>query len=74
MICREVGRISRKLIECLNSFLLKDGPNLGRQSLDIHKSVKRFVFDNWHIADRDLKVSNLILMSNAMPPFHFPFY
>ncbi|CAO2819072.1 unnamed protein product [Amaranthus hypochondriacus] len=59
---REVGRISRKLIECLNSFLLKDGPNLGRQSLDIHKSVKRFVFDNWHIADRDLKDAFILYM------------
>uniref|UniRef100_A0A803L8L8 Uncharacterized protein n=3 Tax=Chenopodium quinoa TaxID=63459 RepID=A0A803L8L8_CHEQI len=59
---REVGRISRKLIECLNSYLLKDGPNLGRQSLDVHKSVKRFVFDNWHIADRDLKDGFILYM------------
>ncbi|XP_021718930.1 serine/threonine-protein kinase ATM-like isoform X2 [Chenopodium quinoa] len=59
---REVGRVSRKLIECLNSYLLKDGPNLGRQSLDVHKSVKRFVFDNWHIADRDLKDGFILYM------------
>ncbi|KAL2936045.1 Serine/threonine-protein kinase ATM, partial [Bienertia sinuspersici] len=60
---REVGRISRKLIECLNTYLLKDGPNLGcHQSLDIHKSVMRFVFDNWHIADRDLKEAFILYM------------
>ncbi|XP_056686258.1 serine/threonine-protein kinase ATM isoform X2 [Spinacia oleracea] len=59
---REVGRISRKLTECLNSYLLKDGPNLGRQSLDVYKSVKRFVFDNWHIADRELKEGFILYM------------
>ncbi|XP_048500072.1 serine/threonine-protein kinase ATM isoform X3 [Beta vulgaris subsp. vulgaris] len=59
---REVGRISRKLFECLNTYLLKDGPNLGLRSFDVHKSVKRFVFDNWQIADRDLKDNFILYM------------
>ncbi|KAL9227455.1 hypothetical protein vseg_003141 [Gypsophila vaccaria] len=55
---REVWRIPRKLIECLNAYLLKDGPNLGGESLRIHNSVKTFVFSNWHQcpdSDSDLK-------------------
>ncbi|KAK9684733.1 hypothetical protein RND81_10G228300 [Saponaria officinalis] len=55
---REVWRIPRKLIECLNVYLLKDGPNLGGESLRIHDSVKTFVFSNWHQcpdSDSDLK-------------------
>ncbi|PRQ24322.1 putative non-specific serine/threonine protein kinase [Rosa chinensis] len=41
---RDEGKVSRKLIECINTFLLKDGPNLGRQSLEIHNAVHQFVF------------------------------
>ncbi|GAB4845684.1 hypothetical protein Ancab_039087 [Ancistrocladus abbreviatus] len=53
---RDEGKISRKLIECLNTLLLEDGPNLGNQSLEIHNSVKHFVFRCWHTThDRSLK-------------------
>ncbi|XP_074316262.1 serine/threonine-protein kinase ATM [Silene latifolia] len=55
---RDVWRIPRKFIECLNAYLLKDGPNLGGESLIIHNSVKTFVFSNWHQrpdSDTDLK-------------------
>ncbi|KAH6798041.1 Serine/Threonine-kinase ATM-like protein [Perilla frutescens var. hirtella] len=53
---RDEGKISRKLIECLNTYLLKDGPNLGCKSLDIHESVQQFVFRCWFAThDRSLK-------------------
>ncbi|KAL4634029.1 hypothetical protein ACB092_04G167700 [Castanea dentata] len=53
---RDEGKISRKLIECINTFLLKDGPNLGSQSLEIHNSVQQFVFRCWLTThDRALK-------------------
>lgn len=44
---RNEGKVSRKLIECINTFLLKDGPNLGCQSLEIHNAVHQFVFRCW---------------------------
>nr|XP_027123123.1 serine/threonine-protein kinase ATM isoform X2 [Coffea arabica] len=53
---REEGKISRKLIECLNTYLLKDGPNLDSQNLEIHDSVQQFVFRCWLTThDRSLK-------------------
>ncbi|KAI9381278.1 hypothetical protein POPTR_015G076650v4 [Populus trichocarpa] len=53
---REEGKISRKLIECINTYLLKDGPNLGSQSLEIHNAVQQFVFRCWLTThDRSLK-------------------
>ncbi|XP_047965261.1 serine/threonine-protein kinase ATM [Salvia hispanica] len=53
---REEGKISRKLIECLNMYLLKDGPNLGCKSLEIHEAVQQFVFRCWFAThDRSLK-------------------
>ncbi|KAA8540817.1 hypothetical protein F0562_024780 [Nyssa sinensis] len=52
---RDEGKISRKLIECINTYLLKDGPNLGRQSLEIHEAVQQFVFRCWTTHDRGLK-------------------
>ncbi|GLT47213.1 hypothetical protein SLA2020_209240 [Shorea laevis] len=44
---RDEGKVSRKLIECINTYLLKDGPNLGPQSLEIHNAVQQFVFHCW---------------------------
>lgn len=44
---RDEGKISRKLFECINAYLLKDGPNLGSQSLEIHNAVHQFVFRYW---------------------------
>ena len=56
--CREEGKILRKLIDCLNTYLLEDGPNLGHQSLEIHSSVQHFVSHFWLAThDRALKVS-----------------
>ncbi|GAB2269840.1 hypothetical protein Dimus_004758 [Dionaea muscipula] len=53
---RDEGKISRKLIECLNTYLLEDGPNLGIQCLEIHNSMKDFVFRSWNTThDRSLK-------------------
>ena len=60
---RDEGKISRKLIECINTFLLKDGPNLGCQSLEIHNAVQQFVFRCWLTThDRVLKVFMHILV------------
>ncbi|KAI8543061.1 hypothetical protein RHMOL_Rhmol08G0189100 [Rhododendron molle] len=53
---RDEGKLSRKLIECVNTYLLKDGPNLGCQSLEIHDAVKQFAFCCWTTThDRGLK-------------------
>ncbi|XP_052181201.1 serine/threonine-protein kinase ATM isoform X3 [Diospyros lotus] len=53
---RDEGKISRKLIECINAYLLKDGPNLGCQSLEIHDALKQFAFRCWiSTHDRGLK-------------------
>ncbi|CAK7328910.1 unnamed protein product [Dovyalis caffra] len=52
----EEGKVSRKLIECINTYLLKDGPNLGSQPLEIHNAVQQFVFRCWLAThDRGLK-------------------
>ncbi|CAH2064912.1 unnamed protein product [Thlaspi arvense] len=53
---RDEGKLSRKLIECVNSFLLKDGPNIGSLSLEIHNAVQQFVFRCWLTThDKNLK-------------------
>ncbi|XP_022767135.1 serine/threonine-protein kinase ATM isoform X5 [Durio zibethinus] len=44
---RDEGKVSRKLIECINTYLLKDGPNLSCQSLEIHNATQQFVFRFW---------------------------
>ncbi|XP_017218492.1 serine/threonine-protein kinase ATM [Daucus carota subsp. sativus] len=44
---RNESKISRKLIDCINTYLLKDGPNLGCQSLEIHHAVQPFIFQCW---------------------------
>ena len=57
-IFRDEGKLPRKLIECINTYLLNDGPNLGSQSLEIHDALKQFVFRCWITThDRGLKVS-----------------
>lgn len=54
---RDEEKLSRKLIECVNSFLLKDGPNIGSLSLEIHNAVQQFVFRCWLTThDKNLKV------------------
>uniref|UniRef100_A0A0D3BGD4 Serine/threonine-protein kinase ATM n=1 Tax=Brassica oleracea var. oleracea TaxID=109376 RepID=A0A0D3BGD4_BRAOL len=53
---RDEEKLSRKLIECVNSFLLKDGPNIGSLSLEIHNAVQQFVFRCWLTThDKNLK-------------------
>ncbi|CAI9106195.1 OLC1v1005280C2 [Oldenlandia corymbosa var. corymbosa] len=53
---KEEGKISRKLVECINTFLLKDGPNLDGRTLKIHDAVHLFVFHCWVTThDRSLK-------------------
>ncbi|GFP92353.1 serine/threonine-protein kinase atm [Phtheirospermum japonicum] len=53
---RDEGKVSRKLVECLNTYLSKDGPNLGCESLEIHEAVQKFVFRCWFAThDRSLK-------------------
>lgn len=63
---RDEGKISRKLIECINIYLLKDGPNLGSKSLEIHDALQHFVFRCWMTTrDRGLKVYNFIRCSTS---------
>nr|XP_012571741.1 serine/threonine-protein kinase ATM isoform X3 [Cicer arietinum] len=55
---REEGKISRKLVECINTYLLNDGPNLGVQLLEIHNAIQQFIFHCWLTThDRVLKDS-----------------
>nr|XP_034595825.1 serine/threonine-protein kinase ATM isoform X4 [Setaria viridis] len=46
-IREEEGKLTRKLMECINTFLLKDGPNLGYKSVEIHHVVQEFIFHCW---------------------------
>ena len=47
----------RKLVECINAYLIRDGPNMGGQSLEIHDAVHQFLFRVWVTThDRGLKV------------------
>ena len=62
---REEGKLTRKLLECINTFLLKDGPNLGYKSVKIHKSLYSVV--GWQLMIRpwrfwwpDLQFCNFI--------------
>ncbi|XP_073046906.1 serine/threonine-protein kinase ATM-like [Primulina eburnea] len=53
---RDEGKISCKLVECINTYLLKDEPNLGGKSLEIHQALNHFVFRYWFAThDRSLK-------------------
>ncbi|EHA8590952.1 putative Serine/threonine-protein kinase ATM [Cocos nucifera] len=54
---RDEGKFSRKLMECVNTYFLKDGPNLGYQAMEIHSAVQQFMFRHWLTThDRGLKV------------------
>ncbi|MED6180994.1 hypothetical protein PIB30_015217 [Stylosanthes scabra] len=60
-LIREEGKISRKLVECINTYLLNDGPNLGCQLLEIHNAIQHFVFRCWLTThDRVLKDSLIL--------------
>ncbi|CAI0398621.1 unnamed protein product, partial [Linum tenue] len=53
---REESKISRKLMECVNVYLLNGGPNLSHECLEIHDAVRNFVFRCWLTTrDRGLK-------------------
>ncbi|KAK1427643.1 hypothetical protein QVD17_16334 [Tagetes erecta] len=53
---RDEGKVLRKLVECINTYLIRDGPNLGSQSLEIHDAVHQFLFRVWVTThDRGLK-------------------
>lgn len=44
-------------MECINTYLLKYGPNLGYQAMEIHSAVQHFMFRYWLTTrDRGLKV------------------
>ncbi|KAF5201731.1 Serine/threonine-protein kinase ATM, partial [Thalictrum thalictroides] len=43
-MCPDKGEIPRKFIECINTYLLKDGPNLAHEAMEIHLAVQDFVF------------------------------
>ncbi|KAF3329020.1 serine/threonine-protein kinase ATM [Carex littledalei] len=55
---REEGKILRKLMECVNTYLTKDGPNLGFRAMEIHSSLKECMFRSWLTThDRSIKNS-----------------
>lgn len=44
-------------MECLNTYLLRDGPNLGNQAMEIHFAVQDIMFRCWFTShDQGLKV------------------
>lgn len=50
-------------MECINTYLLKDGPNLGCQAMEIHSAVQEFMFHCWLTThDRGMKVPEYILV------------
>lgn len=60
---RNEGKILRKLMECLNTYLLRDGPNLGHQALEIHSAVKEIMFRCWltsHVQGLKVACHNLL--------------
>ncbi|VAH21018.1 unnamed protein product [Triticum turgidum subsp. durum] len=59
-IRREDGKLTSKLMECVNTFLLMDGPNLGDKSVEIHKAVQDFVLRSW-LMTRDLRLKSLFI-------------
>ncbi|CAJ2672386.1 unnamed protein product [Trifolium pratense] len=67
---REEGKISRKLVECINTYLLNDGPNLGFQLLEIHNAMQEFMFQCWlttHDRDSLMDLDQGSVSSNTMP-------
>ncbi|XP_027942226.1 serine/threonine-protein kinase ATM [Vigna unguiculata] len=55
---RDESKMARKLVECINTYLLNDGPNLGLELLEIHNALQQFVFHSWLAThDRVLKDS-----------------
>ncbi|VAH09133.1 unnamed protein product [Triticum turgidum subsp. durum] len=59
-IRREDGKLTSKLMECVNTFLLMDGPNLGDKSVEIHKAVQDFILRSW-LMTRDLRLKSLFI-------------
>ncbi|KMZ61739.1 hypothetical protein ZOSMA_4G00230 [Zostera marina] len=57
---REEGKVSRNLMECINTYLLKDGPNIGSQAMDIHRSLQDFVFHCW-LTTHDKGLKNCLI-------------
>lgn len=57
---REDGKLTRKLMECVNTFLLKDGPNLGDRSVEIHNAVQDFILQSW-LTTRDHQLKSLFI-------------
>ncbi|KAI0497772.1 hypothetical protein KFK09_021007 [Dendrobium nobile] len=61
---RDEGKYSRKLMECINAYLMKDGPNLGDLATKIHFAVQEFLFRFWLTThDRGLKASFILYAS-----------
>ncbi|XVF09293.1 hypothetical protein REPUB_Repub07fG0080200 [Reevesia pubescens] len=58
---RDEGKVSRKLIECINTYLLKDGPNLSCHTFEIHNAIQQFVVRCWLTThDKGLKDSLIL--------------
>ncbi|XP_047054644.1 serine/threonine-protein kinase ATM isoform X1 [Lolium rigidum] len=59
-IRREDGKLTSKLMECVNTFLLMDGPNLGDKSVEIHNAVQDFILHSW-LTTRDPQLKSLFI-------------
>ncbi|CAN1774744.1 Serine/threonine-protein kinase ATM [Linum perenne] len=58
---REESKMSRKLMECVNVYLLNNGPNLSWESLEIHNAVRNFVFRCW-LTTRDHGLKDTLIL------------
>ncbi|XP_020591737.1 serine/threonine-protein kinase ATM [Phalaenopsis equestris] len=61
---RDEGKYSRKLMECINTYLIKDGINLGDLAANLHSTVQEFLFRFWLTThDRGLKACFILYAS-----------
>ncbi|KAK8518220.1 hypothetical protein V6N13_027695 [Hibiscus sabdariffa] len=58
---RDEEKVSYKLIECINTYLLKDGPNLSCQSLEIHNVIQPIVSRCW-LTTRDKSLKDALVL------------
>ncbi|XP_038997986.1 serine/threonine-protein kinase ATM-like [Hibiscus syriacus] len=58
---RDEEKVSYKLIECINTYLLKDGPNLSCQSLEIHNAIQPVVSRCW-LTTRDKGLKDALVL------------
>ncbi|XP_075512276.1 serine/threonine-protein kinase ATM-like isoform X2 [Primulina tabacum] len=70
---RDEVKISRKLVECINTYLLEDRPNLGGKSLEIHQAINHFVFRYW-FATHDQSLNDSLICYGKLQESAWAFF